>query len=378
MKYHYKWAKLPKNKTLINRINNASAILYDKLEYYDVKTNNDISDYNKRYFGNLISNQSSIFHALQKYSYLLTWSLAYVNTPLNKIVFMDYGGGHGMLALLAKSAGIGTVIHNDIYEISCKDAQCIGNDLDLAADYYIPGDVDDVIKFRNERDININVIANYDVIEHIYDIEDFLDKLKVLSNSFQSVFFASGANELNPRTKKKLRQQHIYFENNDRDFKVGRKSTDETRALIEVRKKIISEMNLDLNLSEIDQLAELTRGMMIDKIRQAVTNYICTGNPPNKPLHPTNTCDPYTGNWFEHLMDPFYLKNILKKNGYDSEVIAGYYGKSKKASNNVAKALLNMMISSNNRMGLRISPFYSIRGFKKSKKNTKINTSSLV
>jgi len=270
-----------------------------------------------------------------------------------------------MLALLAKAAGIGTVIHNDIYEISCKDAQCIGNDLDLAADYYIPGDIDDVINFRKERDLNINVIANYDVIEHIYDIEDFLNKLKLLSNSFQSVFFASGANELNPRIKKKLRQQHIYFENNDRDFKVGKKPTDETRALIEVRKKIISEINQDLNLKEIGQLADLTRGMMVDTIKQAVTNYIKTGNLPDKPLHPTNTCDPYTGNWFEHLMDPFHLKNILNKNGYDSEVIPGYYGVSKKLSYNVVKSFLNMMVSSNKTMGLRISPFYSIRGFKK-------------
>ena len=266
---------------------------------------------------------------------------------------------------LLKAAGIGTVIHNDIYEISCKDAKYIGEDLDLAADYYIPGDVDDVINFRNEQDININVIANYDVIEHIYDIEDFLNKLKLLSNYFQSVFFASGANELNPRIKKKLRQQHIYFENNDRDFKAGRKPTDETRALIEVRRKIISELNLDLNLKEIDQLAELTRGMMVDKIKQAVTNYINTGNLPKKPLHPTNTCDPYTGNWFEHLMDPFHLKNILNKNGYDSDVIPGYYGKSKKLSHNVLKSFLNMMISCNKKMGLRISPFYSIRGFKK-------------
>lgn len=364
MKYQYKWAKLPKNKTLINLINDASAVLHKKLENYDVKRNNDISDYNKRYFDNVI-NETSIIYSLQKYSYLLIWALADVNIPLNKIVFMDYGGGHGMLALLAKAAGIGTVIHNDIYEISCKDAQCIGKDLDLAADYYIPGDIDDVINFRNERDININVIANYDVIEHIYDIEDFLNKLKLLSNSFQSVFLASGANELNPRKKKKLRQLHIYFENNDRDIKVGRKPTDVTKALIEVRKEIISEINLDLNLKEVDQLAELTRGMMIDKIKQAVTNYKNTGNLPDKPSHPTNTCDPYTGNWFEHLMDPFHLKNILNKNGYDSEVIPGYYGKSRKLSYNVIKSFLNMMISSNKKMGLRISPFYSIRGFKK-------------
>ena len=365
MNFQFKWAKLPKNRALINKINKASTILYEKLEDYDVSKNNDISDYNKRYFGNLIGDESTIVHALQKYSFLLIWGLADVNTPLNKVVFMDYGGGHGMLALLAKAAGIGTVIHNDIYSISCKDAQYIGNDLDLAADYYIPGDIDDIINFRNERDINIDVIANYDVIEHIYDIEDFLNKLKLLSNSPQSVFFASGANALNPIINKKLKQQHIYIENNDREFKVGRKPTDETRALIEVRKKIISELNLDLNLEEIDQLAELTRGMMVDKIKQAATNYINTGNLPDKPLHPTNTCDPYTGNWFEHLMDPFHLKNILNKNGYGSEVIPGYYGVSEKLSYNVVKSFLNMMISSNKTMGLRITPFYSIRGFKK-------------
>ena len=365
MKIIYKYAKLPNNKTLINRINDASVILYKKLEDYDVNKNNDISDYNKRYLGNLTSNETAIFHSLQKYSYLLIWVLADVNIPLNKVVFMDYGGAHGMLSLLAKAAGIGTVIHNDIYAVSCKDAQCIGNDLDLVADYYIPGDIDDVINFRNERGININVISNYDVIEHIYDIEDFLNKLKLLSDSYQSVFFASGANELNPRIKKILRQQHIHFENNDREFKIGKKPTDEIRSLKEVRKIIISELNLDLNLEEIDQLVELTRGMLVDKIKQAATNYKNTGNLPDKPLHPTNTCDPYTGNWFEHLMDPFHLKNILNKNGYDSEVIPGYYGISEKLSYNVVKSFLNMMISCNKTIGLRISPFFSIRGFKK-------------
>ena len=127
----YKYAKLPKNKKIINRINSASELLYKKLEGYNVNKNNDISDYNKRYFGNMLSNKTSIVHALQKYSYLLVHVLSGTNIPLNKIVFMDYGGGHGMLALLAKSAGIGTVIHNDVYEISCKDAQYIGNDLGL-------------------------------------------------------------------------------------------------------------------------------------------------------------------------------------------------------------------------------------------------------
>jgi len=239
-------------------------------------------------------------------------------------------------------------------------------DLGLAADYYVPGNIDDVIKFRNELDIDINAISNYDVIEHIYDIQDFLNKLKLLSNSCQSVFFASGANELNPKIKKQIRQLHMHFENNDREFKAGRKPTDETKALIEVRKKIIFELKLDLNLEEVERLAKLTRGMMVDQIKQTAVNYINTGNMPDKPSHPTNTCDPYTGNWFEHLMNPFDLKNTLDKNGYDSEVIPGYYGVSENLGYNVVKSSLNMIISvSNKAIGLRISPFYSILGHKR-------------
>jgi 2-polyprenyl-3-methyl-5-hydroxy-6-metoxy-1,4-benzoquinol methylase len=364
MKFHYKWAKLPNNKVLINKINKTSSILYKKLAKYDINKNIEISDYNKRYFGSMIMNKYSIIHNLQKYSYLLLYSLPH-DIPLNKIVFMDYGGGHGMLALLAKAAGIGTVIHNDIYEISCKDARLIGNDIDLAADYYIPGNIDDVIHFRNNNNIDIHVIANYDVIEHIYDIEDFLNKLPLLSNTFQRVFLASAANELNPIIKNKLRKQHIYFENNDREYKFGRKPTDETRALIKVRKEIISEINSDLNIKDIEQLAKLTRGLLVNDIKQAVTNFVNNGDLPIKPLHPTNTCDPYTGNWFEHLMDPFQLRNILIKNGYVSTVIPGYYGKSGNIIYNIIKTFLNIIISINKMIGLRISPFYAIWGLKK-------------
>lgn len=356
-------AKLPKDKKLIDKIDKGSEILFAKLKNYDVNKNNDISDYNKRYLGNLISDEYSLVNALQKYSFLLMHALAEVEYN-KKIVFMDYGGGHGMLALLAKAAGIGIVIHNDIYEISCKDASHIGNDIDLAADYYVPGTIDDVINFRNEREININVISNYDVIEHIYDIEDFLNKLKYLSDSFQSVFFASGANSCNPRIDKQLRQLHIDFEQNDRPLKKGRKPTDETRALLEVRKKIISELGLELDLKEINQLAELTRGLIIDDIEQVVTNYLNTGNLPNKPSHPTNTCDPYTGNWFEHLMDPFYLKNILMKNGYDADITPGYYGLSNKLSYNLVKFFINMLIRPSKKWGLKISPFFCIKGLK--------------
>ena len=362
--YNYTFANLPKNRKIVYDICNAAEILYKKLVDYNVHENNKISDYNKRYFGNLIRDEYFIIDSLQKYSYLLIMAISNINLSKDEVVFMDYGGGHGMLALLAKTIGLGTVIHNDIYEVSCKDAKNIGLDLNLQADYYIPGNIDDVIRFRDQKNININMICNYDVIEHIYNIEDFLNKLKLLSYSSQSVFFASGANGLNPRIRKKLMRQHLYFEHNNRDYKFGRKPTDETRALVKVREEIISKLNLDLTHEEIQKLVELTRGMMLDGIQDAAKKYTQTGKLPKKPSHPTNTCDPYTGNWFEHLMDPFHLANILGANGYMTDVIPGYYGKSKKATYNIIKALLNISISTNKYLGLKLAPFYSIMGYK--------------
>ena len=37
------------------------------------------------------------------------------------------------------------------------------------------------------------------------------------------------------------------------------------------------ELNLDLDLNEVDQLVELTRGMLVDKIKLAAKNYKSTG-----------------------------------------------------------------------------------------------------
>ena len=120
-----------------------------------------------------------------------------------------------------------------------------------------------------------------------------------------------------------------------------------------------------MNSNDIEQLAELTRGMLIADIEQAVINFVNNGDLPTKPLHPTNTCDPYTGNWFEHLMDPFKLRNILIKNGYDSTVIPGYYGESKNISYNIIKYILNSIISKHKWLGLKLAPFYAIWGLKK-------------
>lgn len=68
----FKFSNLPDDKSTVKIVNEAANRLYYKLEGIDVDTL-DISDYNKRYFGSLLRNLRS---NLQKYAYILVWSIA--------------------------------------------------------------------------------------------------------------------------------------------------------------------------------------------------------------------------------------------------------------------------------------------------------------
>ena len=63
-----------------------------------------------KYFGNMIRDEYFIIDSLQKYSYLLIMAISNFNLSKGEVVFMDYGGGHGMLALLAKTIGLGMIL----------------------------------------------------------------------------------------------------------------------------------------------------------------------------------------------------------------------------------------------------------------------------
>lgn len=369
MEFIYDCALLPKNQRLLNDINSAASRLFDKLNVLDIDIL-DISDYNKVYLGERLS---SLANSLQKYSYILSWALTKFDLPLDKFVLLDYGGGSGVLSLLAKELKVGTVIYNDIYDVSCKDAYIIGNTIGNQADYYIHGDIDDVINFLRTNSISCNAIVSYDVIEHIYDIEEFLKKLKKLNiiNEQLGIFMSSGANIFNPLIKNSLRKIQFDTEYKDREKRFGHKERDCLRAYFDIRKEMIirhsSEFNEKLSEKEIQQLARNTRGMIESDIKRSIKDYLKTGRAPqelNQELnHPTNTCDPFTGNWCEHLMNPYHLKNILLQAGFKVEILCGYYGTGHR---NIVKRLiltsLNLAIYLSRRRGIIISPFFSIYG----------------
>jgi 2-polyprenyl-3-methyl-5-hydroxy-6-metoxy-1,4-benzoquinol methylase len=355
VKFHYKNALLPDDRA-VQDINAAAGRLHGKLSGLNVHEL-EISDQNRGYLRNQLEN---IRFTLQQYSYLLSWSVAYSVVPYEEFVFIDYGGGCGILSLLAKELGLGTVIYCDICEPSCRDARVLGQILGDEADHYVHGDIDDLKGFLGANSIDCDGIASYDVIEHIYDIESFLVKLSDLSEGPFNVVMSSSANARNPKRRRDLTRFHIAAEYKGRERKPWYKESYCTKPYVEVRKEIISGYAPTLSNPEVERLVQATRGLIESDIKNVVDEYAETGEVIREPDHPTNTCNPYDGNWAERLMDANYLKEVLSKEGLEANVLGGYYGKQRNLPRELAAVILNCLISLFKNKGLYFARFYTV------------------
>jgi len=357
----------PNDQALLSNIRSAADRLFQKLKILDLATLN-ISNYNKKYLREKLVN---LRRELDRSSYLLAWALENSAIPLNNHIFLEYGGGIGMLSLFAKELGIGTVIYNDIYDISCQDAKTLADILKLEADNYVHGDIDEVLEFFKTRYINCDVVTSYDVIEHIYDIKAFLRKISLLSEGKLKVCLASGANKYNSLIRRRIIKMQIEAEHKDRKKVWGHKERDTLKSYFKIRNEIIhnhlTEIDSQLKEENILKLVKHTRGLKKEDIERYVDEFIKTNTFPPKPTHPTNTCDPYTGNWKENLMEPYFLAEILNKCGFKAKVLNGYYGNSTSLLKRYLGRVLNLLIYVFKRQGIRFAPFYMIYGIRKLK-----------
>ena len=360
MKYHYRFARLPSDKKVLNDLNDASIRLKKKLAAIDIDKL-DIEDSSKSQFSNHVV--AGIDSSLRRFSYILSWALANNHDAYEDFVLIDHGAGVGTMSLLAKELGIGTVIYNDLYEPYCRDARTIAQALsgDLA-DYYVHGNTDELVDFLKTNLISCNAIVSYDVIEHIYNIEKFLQSLPKMSNGPLTAVLASGANPFNPKTLRYLTRFHKKAEYGGRKWKQGCRDDYLTTAYLTVRKEIISKYASSLSGSEVEQIAKATRGLIEPDIKSVIDEYLKTGGICRQPDHPSNTVNPYTGNWAERLHNIDHLLKVMTDAGFTAEVLPGYYGGS--ACNNPVKRAMgtffNCVISTLGSKGLILAPFYTL------------------
>ena len=356
MKYTYSCSIKPVHERVMGQIDSACRRLASKLQNIDLK-DLSVSEYNQRYLGEQIKNLTPV---LQTHAYLLGLNIAKSEKALSDYCIVDYGGGAGLISLLAKEMGVGKVIYNDIYDISCRDAQLLSKEIELEADSFICGDINEVIDFFDESAFRPDAIVSFDVIEHIYDIEGYLKQLPQFPSDSWRIVFGSGANGASPILKRRYTKAQIHCGTQTREATWGRKKRDSLKAYIDIRKDIIKQKAPQLDTRTIYELAIKTRGRIKQDIEWHVEEFLERGKISYKPDHPTNTCDPITGNWAEHLMNTEWLESILNEAGFTAKTISGYWGETGNALTKSITILLNSTISLLRNKALALSPYYVI------------------
>jgi hypothetical protein len=200
--------------------------------------------------------------------------------------------------------------------------------------------VDQVVDTLLERRIEVGAVVSFDVLEHIYDpVSHFRHLLRLDSGPL--IVYGSGANILNKRIVKVVERKQHQVEWEDRIAGFGHKDRDSLRAYRSLRRDYILARRPGLDLEVVESLVDATRGLVYADIDPVLAEYEASGRISCQPDHPTNTCDPATGNWCERFMDQDWLLKQLGGLGFSAHVTPGRFDVEGWSPKALAKRLLN-------------------------------------
>ncbi len=352
--------KVPVNKDIELQFEQAAMRLEKKLLSIDVEKLN-VSAYSKKYFKDY---QRKLKYSLQACSFILMHALHKSGKEIKNATIVDYGAGTGVLAMLAKEVGFGKVIYNDIYDISCKDAETIAIKALAQANDYVCGDINALQTFFKSNNQYCDIIVSRNVIEHIYSLENYFKVLSDFQKQELTLFFATTANIKNPLTVWYTQRIQRMLEFKGMTTKWG-KERDSLKPYLLSRKEIIKAQFTHLSASETDQLAIETRGLIKEEIIEFTKDFINSGTLKKSLISGCNTCDPNTGNWAEHLVAIEKYNELFVKNGFDFKVVNGFYNTNySKKWLNLITPLVNICIKIFGSNGIYLAPFIGIEGKK--------------
>jgi 2-polyprenyl-3-methyl-5-hydroxy-6-metoxy-1,4-benzoquinol methylase len=361
MKYIIIKPQNPEEKLLFARIQTSASNLYNKLGSINL-AESGLSPYNQKYLNNYL--QEYTFY-IRFYTQVLITTLRELKKPVEDSVFVDYGGGSGFFSFLAKDLGFKTVVYNDIYDVSVADTKILSKETGILIDHFVCGDIDVLADQINQSGLEVDLICSFEVIEHIYNLENWFRSAQKI-NGAVTLVFSSSANIKNPYIVQRLKKAQKKAELFGCEKVWGSKERDTIRPFLEIRKEIISELNPGLEANQVERLAKLTRGFNKEDIIKEVKEYLNSGKEIKPLAHPTNTCDPYTGNWSEHFINHKWLKDLVQHNGFDNiSIKPGLYTFSENKLVFLIKKILNFLIRGCGSFGLMFSPIYILKVRKK-------------
>ncbi|MCB0475078.1 MAG: hypothetical protein KDC69_05345 [Flavobacteriaceae bacterium] len=315
-----------------------------------------ISEYNKVYLGKY---KHDFDFFMSMYRQLLYKAIKKLNRPVSESTFIDYGGGCGILSFLAKEIGFKKVIYNDSYAVSVHDVKEISKALNIVIDAYVHGDIQELVNYINKENVRVDLICSFDVLEHIYDLDHWISSLIAIDSNF-SLVFMTGANPRNPLIARRLRKLQVKAELYGQKKERGWKEIDLNTPYINAREEIIRTIFPALAEEELVDLAKRTRGLKKEDIIQEVARYLKHGVMKYAMVHETNTCDPYTGNRVENLIDLEALKRMIVSKQLKVDITNTEYGYSKNKLLNMPKFMLNLIIRISGPHSLFLAPAYTL------------------
>ncbi|MCU0694401.1 MAG: class I SAM-dependent methyltransferase [Polyangiaceae bacterium] len=339
MRFMYQSADVPDAPELVQQVSAAAERIYDTLMAAGPDAPDMDPHYKARYyhlhFGRLREKLTNSAHHV-------LWALSAVGKSPEQAALVDHGGGLGFISLLAKAVGVGKVIYNDIDAKFADAARGIANVVAARADQYIVGDVEALL---SEAGTAVDALVSYDVLEHIYDLDAFFAKLGSSAICPTVIFASSGANMFSPRCIQQLLP-----------IQKGRELLNQSKRI-----NIIRGCAPTLSEDDLVLLCRRTRMLVRRDIEEVVERYVQTkkveipkrsGANAHDPYH-SNTVDPESGWWAEHLINPYYLTKQLRRYGYSARIKAGPHEGRGAFLNPVIKAL-------GAPLALSIAPYYTL------------------
>jgi hypothetical protein len=338
---------IPYTDALAEQIQTQCVELYKKMRSIPV-TDLGLSHHGEVYL--LGSHLKRLFFSIETSARLLYHSITLTKKKVEDIVIMDYGAGVGSLYLLAKMIGCKKVIYNDILEHWKNNALLIAKAINVDVDEYLVGDIHQTLEYLADKKIECDLITSRNVIEHIYELEDFYKCIHQYQPN-AIVFSSTTANFYNPA----MNLQHVLLH----------KKVEKT--YYKKRFDLIKERGNQLTEKEINYLAAHTRGYDDIHLNKAVDDFTAHKIHPAKRYYYTNTCDTAYGVWAENILPFGVHKKMIEAGNMQARFQPGFWDThyTSNAKNRMTKCF-NTFIRIFPKAGYMLAPFIYVIAVPKS------------
>ena len=315
----------------------------------------EIAGYPKRYLQHLLEN-SKYYVAI--YTQVLSNALSRSAKGIEETILVDYGSGNGLLGLFAKFCGFKKVVLCDMDRDFVFASKVLSHELSIDIDQFICGNAG-MMRILLEKK-QVDVIVGTDVIEHIYNLDDFFKNIVAINSQMITVFTTASnpANFLKVKRLKKLQIKDEFEGSDPADFALA--GAEKQEAFLDKRKKIILEKFPGISPVHLVALGTNTRGLAEEDILIAAEIFLTKQQLPQPPSHLTNTCDPISGSWTERILSFEEYENLYRRFNFSLNFKNGFYNVYAAAPKGNINRLLNLGVQL---LGKNVAPFITLTGF---------------